>query len=90
MAFHPLAFSLATTVCECLGLVTMFLIVLLVERGHSVLAKSVTPTRIKANYQVTKLDREDMDALAQVLSGGNLKRHGNPPWKVNLGFPDQQ
>ncbi|KAH8777982.1 NADP-dependent oxidoreductase domain-containing protein [Hyaloscypha finlandica] len=61
-----------------------------IERGHSVLAKSVTPARIKANHQITKLDRDDMDALARVSSGGNLKRHGNPPWKVNLGFPDQQ
>jgi hypothetical protein len=31
-----------------------------------------------------------MEVLAHVSSGGNLKRHGNPPWKVNLGFPDQQ
>lgn len=68
----------------------MSLIVHTVERGHSVLAKSVTPARIKANRQITKLERDDMDDLAEVSSGGNLKRHGNPPWKVNLGFPDQQ
>ena len=68
----------------------LLLISFVVERGHSVLAKSVSPARIKANYQVTKLDRDDMDILARVSTGGNLKRHGNPPWRVNLGFPDQQ
>jgi hypothetical protein len=55
-----------------------------------VLAKSVTPTRIMANRQMTKLDSADMEVLAQISSGGILKRHGNPPWGVNLGFPDQQ
>jgi glycerol 2-dehydrogenase (NADP+) len=61
-----------------------------VEREHSVLAKSVTASRIKANRQVTKLDSEDMHALAKESSGGFLKRHVNPQWKVNLGFPDKQ
>jgi len=31
-----------------------------------------------------------MRALAQESSGGFLKRHVNPQWKVNLGFPDKQ
>ena len=54
------------------------------------LAKSVTPVRIMKNRQITALDSMDLEVLVQVSCGGNLKRHGNPPWKVNLGFPDQQ
>jgi glycerol 2-dehydrogenase (NADP+) len=55
-----------------------------------VLAKSVTSSRIEANRHITNLDSEDMQALAEISSKGPLKRHVDPQWKVNLGFPDKQ
>jgi glycerol 2-dehydrogenase (NADP+) len=55
-----------------------------------VLAKSVTPSRIKENRQIIKLDSKDIQALAELSSKGHLKRHVDPRWKVNLGFPDKQ
>lgn len=74
------------TTCTILVMLTGYA----VERGHSVLAKSVTPSRIKANRQVIKLDSEDMQGLAELAFNGHLKRHVDPEWKVNLGFPDKQ
>jgi glycerol 2-dehydrogenase (NADP+) len=61
-----------------------------VERGHSVLAKSVRTSRIKENGEVTKLDSKDMGDLAELSSRRSLERYVYPPWKVNLGFPDKQ
>jgi glycerol 2-dehydrogenase (NADP+) len=61
-----------------------------IVRGHAVLAKSVTPSRIVANRQFTKLDNEDMLALAEISKTGPLKRHVDPNWGVDLGFPDKQ
>lgn len=61
-----------------------------VERGHSVLAKSVRTSRIKENREVTKLDSKDMGDLAELSSRRPLERYVYPPWKVNLGFPDKQ
>ncbi|KAG0650356.1 D-galacturonic acid reductase [Hyphodiscus hymeniophilus] len=64
--------------------------ILLSYHRNSVLAKSVTASRIKANRHIIKLDSEDTNALAKESLGGSLRRFVDPQWKVNLGFPDKQ
>ena len=66
-----------------------------VARGSSVLAKSVTPSRIEANRaDLIKLDAEDLatiqkysDSLAATKS---FKRYVFPPFCKDFGFPDKQ
>ncbi|KAJ6784642.1 hypothetical protein PWT90_04498 [Aphanocladium album] len=64
-----------------------------VARGTTVLAKSVTPARIKANAEIVKLDDEDMKQLRaysdDLTAKGELKRYVYPPFGVDFGFPDK-
>ncbi|GJN72311.1 H/ACA snoRNP pseudouridylase subunit [Purpureocillium lilacinum] len=64
-----------------------------VARGSTVLAKSVTPARIKANLEIVPLDAEDMKLLddysAELTRKGELKRYVYPPFGVDFGFPDK-
>jgi glycerol 2-dehydrogenase (NADP+) len=58
-----------------------------VQRGSSVLAKSVNPTRITANRHLVKLDAADMEALMKI-GVESPKRYVLRDWGVSLGFPD--
>ncbi|KAH6680892.1 glycerol dehydrogenase [Halenospora varia] len=60
-----------------------------VARGSSVLAKSITPSRIEENMHVVKLSSSDMEALEQIHKGG-VTRYVYPLFGVNFGFPDKQ
>lgn len=57
------------------------------------LAKSVTPERIKANLEVVDLDEADMKLLADysadLTQKGQLKRYVYPPFGIDFGFPDK-
>ncbi|KID90842.1 D-galacturonic acid reductase, partial [Metarhizium majus ARSEF 297] len=65
-----------------------------VARGSTVLPKSVTPARIKANLEIVKLDADDMKVLTDysddLTNKGELKRYVYPPFGINFGFPDKQ
>ncbi|CAK4033562.1 D-galacturonate reductase-like [Lecanosticta acicola] len=61
-----------------------------VNKGHVVLPKSVTPTRIEENLKTVKLDKSDLDALEGIHKKKGLTRFVYPPFGVNLGFPDKQ
>jgi diketogulonate reductase-like aldo/keto reductase len=64
-----------------------------VARGNSVLSKSITPERIKANLQIVKLDEDDMkilnDYTAELTKQGKLVRYVYPAFGVDFGFPDK-
>lgn len=64
-----------------------------VARGSSVLAKSTNLERIKANFNVAKLDEEDMKILndysQDLQKNGKLIRYVYPEFGVDLGFPDK-
>ena len=66
---------------------------MLVARGNSVLSKSITPERIKANLKIVKLDDSDMkilnDYTAELTKQGKLKRYVYPAFGVDFGFPDK-
>ncbi|TID12864.1 Aldo/keto reductase [Venturia nashicola] len=59
-------------------------------RGSSVLAKSVTLSRIEENKNLIALDEEDMAALESISKTKGLKRFVYPEFGVNMGFPDKQ
>jgi len=65
----------------------------LVARGSSVLAKSVTPARIKANMDLVKLDDSDMKILNdysdQLAKEKKFVRYVYPAFGVDFGFPDK-
>ncbi|KAL2269374.1 hypothetical protein VTJ83DRAFT_1558 [Remersonia thermophila] len=63
-------------------------------RGSTVLAKSVTPERIRENVDtLLELDADDMQKLndysAQLTREGKLQRFVYPPFGVDFGFPDK-
>ncbi|KAE8158764.1 NADP-dependent oxidoreductase domain-containing protein [Aspergillus tamarii] len=64
-----------------------------IARGSSVLAKSVTPSRIEANRQLVQLDEKDMATIAKYtndLAARNaFHRYVYPPFGVDFGFPDK-
>ncbi|KAH7018249.1 Aldo/keto reductase-like protein [Microdochium trichocladiopsis] len=60
-----------------------------VARGSTVLAKSVTESRIKANLEIVDLDDEDLKTLGEVSAGGKFERFVYPPFGINFGFPDK-
>ncbi len=66
---------------------------LVVARGSTVLAKSVTEERIKSNLEIIDLDSEDMKILNDYSRGlekeGKLQRFVYPPFGINFGFPDK-
>jgi glycerol 2-dehydrogenase (NADP+) len=61
-----------------------------IPRGSSVLAKSVTPSRIDENRKLVELDAEDMAILDAISQNKGFTRYVYPAFGVNLGFPDQQ
>ncbi|GJD03827.1 aldo/keto reductase [Colletotrichum higginsianum] len=64
-----------------------------VARGSTVIAKSVTPARIKANLEIVKLDDEDLKELRaysdDLTAKKELKRYVYPPFGIDFGFPDK-
>ena len=62
-------------------------------RGSSVLAKSVTLTRIEENHKLVKLDSEDMAAIdkyaQESIAKNGVTRFVYPPFGVKFGFPDK-
>ncbi|QKX62785.1 uncharacterized protein TRUGW13939_09950 [Talaromyces rugulosus] len=56
-----------------------------IQRGYAVLTKSVTPSRISANFQDVSLDAEDMSRIKTLEKG---LRTCNPPWKTTV-FHDE-
>lgn len=58
-------------------------------RSSSVLAKSVTPSRIDENRKLISLDAADMSALEAIPKKNGLQRFVYPPFGVNVGFPDK-
>jgi glycerol 2-dehydrogenase (NADP+) len=60
----------------------------IVARSSSVLAKSVTPSRIDENRKLISLDDDDMQKL-NALSKDGTTRFVYPPFGVNCGFPDK-
>lgn len=64
-----------------------------VARGSTVLAKSVTPERIKENMNLIELDADDMKLLNdysdRLTKEGKLQRFVYPPFGVDFGFPDK-
>ncbi|KAI9875347.1 MAG: hypothetical protein M1830_008593 [Pleopsidium flavum] len=61
-----------------------------VARGISVLAKSVTPSRIDQNGKLLKLDTSDMQTLEQIDTVKGSTRFVYPEFGVNFEFPDKQ
>ncbi|KAK4177542.1 D-galacturonate reductase [Triangularia setosa] len=64
-------------------------------RGNTVLAKSVTPERIKENINsLIDLDEEDQAELKaysdKLVAEKKWQRFVYPPFGVNFGFPDKQ
>ncbi|KAK7894262.1 H/ACA snoRNP pseudouridylase subunit [Exophiala xenobiotica] len=59
-----------------------------VARGSSVLAKSVTPSRIEENKHIVKLSDADLASLAEISQKG-VTRFVYPEFGVDFGFPDK-
>ncbi|KAH9897093.1 Aldo/keto reductase [Xylariomycetidae sp. FL2044] len=64
-----------------------------VARGTTVLAKSVTESRIKSNLEIVDLDDEDMKILNDysdsLAEEAKFQRFVYPPFGINFGFPDK-
>ncbi|KAI2615425.1 Aldo/keto reductase [Hypoxylon sp. NC1633] len=64
-----------------------------VARGSTVLAKSVTESRIKANLEIADLDADDLKILDDysdsLVKEGKVQRYVYPPFGINFGFPDK-
>ncbi|KAJ5176109.1 uncharacterized protein N7482_001986 [Penicillium canariense] len=65
-----------------------------IARGSSVLAKSVTPSRIEANRaDLIKLDAEDIATIKkysdELAATKSFQRFVFPPFGKNFGFPDK-
>lgn len=64
-----------------------------VPRGSTVLAKSVTPSRIDANLKLIDLDADDVKLLNDYSDGlakeKKFQRFVYPPFGVEFGFPDK-
>lgn len=64
-----------------------------VARGSSVLAKSVTPSRIEDNRNLIALDDADMATIAkytdELAASNGFQRFIFPPFGVDFGFPDK-
>lgn len=64
-----------------------------VPRGSTVLAKSVTPSRIESNLKIVKLDDEDVklldDYAEELEKTGKVQRFVYPPFGIDFGFPDK-
>ncbi|KAE8350396.1 NADP-dependent oxidoreductase domain-containing protein [Aspergillus coremiiformis] len=64
-----------------------------IARGSSVLAKSVTPSRIEDNRRLVQLDQSDMATIAKytddLAARKAFQRFVYPPFGVDFGFPDK-
>ncbi|KAG8216973.1 NADP-dependent oxidoreductase domain-containing protein [Butyriboletus roseoflavus] len=84
--------EVATQIASKYGLNTSdVLLGYLLANDVVVLPKSVTPTRIEANFKgalaaYNKLAADDVDKLDGVAAGGKQKRLIMPAWGVDLGF----
>ncbi|PWN53672.1 putative GCY1-galactose-induced protein of aldo/keto reductase family [Violaceomyces palustris] len=59
-----------------------------VQRGVTVLPKSVTPSRIETNGRLVALTKDEMKSLDELhLQDGKHKRLIKPNWGVDLEFP---
>lgn len=69
------------------------LLLFVVPRGSTVLAKSVTPARIESNLRLVTLDDEDVKALnsygEELEKTGKVQRFVYPPFGIPFGFPDR-
>ncbi|KAK4547923.1 hypothetical protein LTR36_010642 [Oleoguttula mirabilis] len=61
-----------------------------VNKGHVVLPKSVTPSRIEENLKTVKLDASDLEALEGIHKKKGITRFVYPAFGVKLGFPDKE
>jgi diketogulonate reductase-like aldo/keto reductase len=65
----------------------------LVARGSTVLAKSVTESRIKSNLEIVDLDADELKILTDysdvLAKEGKLQRFVYPPFGIHFGFPDK-
>lgn len=59
-----------------------------IARGSSVLAKSVTPSRIEENMNIVTLDEKEMASLESISMNG-VTRFVYPDFGVKFGFPDK-
>lgn len=58
-------------------------------RGVVVLPKSVTPSRIKGNFEIIDLSEDEVSALSTFAEKhGGPRRFINPAWGKDLGFGD--
>lgn len=69
---------------ECLNDNASQMLTRSVARGSSVLAKSVTPSRIDENRSLIKLDGDDVEALNQVHKKKGTVRYVFPPFGVGV------
>ena len=60
------------------------------NKGHVVLPKSVTPSRIEENLKIVQLDSSDLEALEGIHKKKGLTRYVYPQFGVKLGFPDKE
>jgi glycerol 2-dehydrogenase (NADP+) len=78
---------------SCLSSFKRVWLTCVVARGSSVLAKSVTPSRIEENMNLVKLDQEDLDLIAKysddLVANKKWQRYVYPPFGVDFGFPDK-
>ena len=61
-----------------------------VAKGHVVLPKSVTPSRIEQNLQTVKLDPSDVEALDSIHKKKGLTRFVYPAFGVSVPFPSSR
>jgi glycerol 2-dehydrogenase (NADP+) len=60
-----------------------------VARNSSVLAKSVTPSRIDENRKLISLDADELEQLEAVQKKNGPTRYVYPPFGVDVGFADK-
>jgi hypothetical protein len=77
-------------ITKIIFLLTCIFLFPIVARGSTVLAKSVTESRIKENLKIVDLDSKDLDVLAQLTKEKAPVRYVYPPFGINFGFPDKQ
>ena len=59
-----------------------------VNKGVAVLPKSTSEQRIKSNFQVISLPKEELEVLDGLAAEGRAKRINTPLFGWDLGFED--